>query len=220
MYINVLAVLSISISTVSGFCQINECSLSNSSNCSWFDLIKEEFFTALEPPKPAVQDPDHLFNLIYNPLEPNCQTLRIDSLIDHSTSFVFSLDVECASHLFATFSVIFNVSFQQPHDSASISCITRDAVTMNRAKKCGLFAGEQLRLTFSDDGDQLLIEDMAGNVPTSLMLQKTEYQENMNCVCRSHKIYWMERWPCMMIAEREIFNAKLNSASNGTVSDE
>ncbi|KAL1375378.1 hypothetical protein pipiens_004678 [Culex pipiens pipiens] len=193
-----------------------DCSLSNSSNCSWFDLIKDEFYTPLGPPKPAVHHPEHLFNLIYSPLEPNCHTLRIVSLIDDSASFVLSLGVKCASHLAASLAVFFNVNFRQPNDSAAISCITRDAVTMNLAQKCGHIAGEQLRLTFSDDGDQLAIEDLAMDVPTSLTLQKTKHQTDMGCVCRSLKTYWMERWSCMMIAEQEVLTAKQNSTSNGT----
>lgn len=219
-HIIVLAIFTISISTVSAFCQLSECSLSNSSNCSWFDLVKDEFYTPLEPPNPVVQDPEHLFNLIYNPLEPNCQTLRIESLIDDSAAFLFSWGVKCASHLAATFTVFFNVNFQQPSDSASVSCITRDAITMNLVRKCGHIASEQLRLTFSDDGDQLVIEDIAMDVPTSLTLQKTKHQTKIDCVCRRLETYWMERWSCIKIAEQEILNAKLNLTSNGTVSVE
>lgn len=80
---------------------------------------------------------------------------------------------------------------------------------MNRREKCGFFANEQLILSFSDD--QLLMEDLSGTVPkgSSLLLRKTEFRKNNECVCEKMESFWDNTWNCTFFAEIEVLNTKL-----------
>lgn len=205
-------------SAVGTFCQLGDCSLTNSSNCSWIDLAEDEFYVPLEPPNPAAADPEHLFNLIFDPSEKSCRFLRVGRLFLEFGKFAFLFEVLCASNVHSSFVILFDVYTQQNYNSTVISCIRRDAVRINQAKKCGFFAHEKLRLTFSENADQLLMEDLTGEGPnrTSLLLQKTKYYKNMLCTCNGLQTYWWQKYGCIQDAEREILNVNLALNSNET----
>lgn len=207
-------------SAIGTFCQLEDCALTNLSNCSWFDLPEEEFYVPLEPPNPAAADPDHLFNLIYDPTEKSCIFLKVGRIILDNGRFALYLKVQCAFQLNGKLIIFFDVNFQQPDSSALISCIKRDAVGMNQAKKCGFIAREQLRLTFSGNGDKLLVEDLSGEGQnrTSLLLKKTKYYRNMVCNCNDLEAYHLEKIPCIIDAEIEILNRNLVPNNNRSLS--
>lgn len=191
----VLAVFS-SETIVESTCQIGDCSLPTMSNCSQFDKIFTQHFVALQPPEPAVDDPDHLFNMLYNPFEDDCLYLRVAAMHKIFLNKMFALMLECAFHHSRISAVNFEVTFQQSNNSGSIQCISRNANSMQLGEKCGIFANEQLRLTFSND--QLLMEDLSSNVPegTSLRLSKKVYQLNKQCVCQNLTMFWIKKQSC------------------------
>lgn len=69
-------------------------------------------------------------------------------------------------------------------DIQSISCIQKNTVFVG-GRTCPSPAGEKLRLTFLDNGDRLLMEDLSGKVPngTSQMLHQTNRSKETQCEC-------------------------------------
>lgn len=181
---------------VESVCQIGDCSLPTMSNCSQFGKISTHHFVARQPPRSTIDDPDHLFNMLYNPFENDCLYLRVDALNNNYLNNKFALILECAYHHSRISAVNFEVTFQQSNGARSLQCISRNATSMQLGVKCGIFANEQLRLTFSND--QLLMEDLSSKVPegTSLLLSKTDYQRNKQCVCQNLTLFWIKKQPC------------------------
>lgn len=187
-------------------CHISDCSLPSSSNCSLNHNIHGENYIPvnnLSHTSPPMDDPGHLFNLLQDPLEEDCVFLGLHNS-NISGEFIFSLAVSCRSQIGISSRITFQVN---SNSEAANSCLERDSKSMKRAKKCGIFANVQLKLTFlGDDEDQLLLEDWSDKVPsgTSLLLRKIEFGREKRCSCRNLTMFWIKKQNCMQSALKEI----------------
>lgn len=186
--------------TIEGYFHVGDCSIPDRSNCTWPELVRFEYYIAAEQFAPKIDDPDHLFNLIHSP-EKNC----IDVVISKSTTpfgkFELILELMCASSPYNSYQLNFDLSFRYTNNRLTVSCFTRNTRTTLHGSNCGHFVHEQLRLTFLENGNQLLIEDLSDKVPvgTWIMLQKRiGYRFSKKCICSNLGSYWDEKMFCFV----------------------
>lgn len=196
-------------SPVTGFCQLGDCSISDESECSWGDLVKEGFYAPVEQNMPQVTDVDHLFNFLNNPFEKNCVQISFTTFYSKDDGYTILLHVQRASEMYGGIRIVFLIQFHQSSNS-SISCFQRDALREYQRKKCAFFVHEQLRLTFFENNEFLLIEDLSSRVPkgTRLILRKIGYQVDMKCLCDDLESYGYDTIQCLLDAEQELENSK------------
>lgn len=70
---------------------MSDCEMSTHSNCTWDGLDRDQFYTPVQLIGPKIDNPDHLFNLIHNPLEDNCTYARLV----YSKEMMFMLSEQC-----------------------------------------------------------------------------------------------------------------------------
>lgn len=192
-------------------CHLSDCAIRAESNCSYNDLTGIELPLHYAPVKrngPMIKNPDHLFNLLVNPQEKDCVSLDISTSAGSELELFVS--VQCGMDFSSTFSVAYATKFRTQIEpqvfTAPLSCIKPDVTTDNLIKKCGIFAHERLRLTFLDNGAQLLIEEMAARAPkgASVMLKKAKYGSPKGCRCLRFVNYWNKYRRCATDAEKEL----------------
>lgn len=197
----VLAIWAVSSNVASAnSCVISDCSIANSaSTCSLklFDNIWRRLqYYPLEQNEPHIDDSEHLFNIMYNHQERSC--IKLEIYVDINYWSWFKLDVRCLSSLtIQTFGINFEPKF---HQAKNLSCIKYNEMFILNGEPCDTSAGEKLRLTFLDNGDQLLLEDLSGKVSngTSLLLQKTDAvsEGRPSCECPSVKKFFDKKKNC------------------------
>lgn len=211
VYPVVLVILALSLPprAAGSSCLISDCSLPSGSNCSWDSFVGIDNYllvnnTSLTSPPP--NDPEHMFNLLQDPLEEACVFLHVYHR-NMTGELIFMLTVSCRSQISDISKITFQVNSNQSNSPASNYCLERDSKSMKSAKKCGIFANVQLKLTFlGDDKDQLLLEDLSDKVPsgTSLLLRKIKFGRDKRCSCRKLTMFWIKKHKCMQNALTEI----------------
>lgn len=183
-------------------CSISDCSLRVPSNCSF--VAKKECYTALDQPKPKTGDPEHLFNLLYDPLEKGCVSLKVQTLIK-SDEAVLKLDVYCKSSLSESVVKYFVINFSATGKPGSISCF-------GNAEMCKLLNHEQLRLSFLGNGDELMLDDLSSKVPKGswMWLRKTECTKNETCVCQNFNAMKKDNSECTKISTQVTTASAIN----------
>lgn len=189
---------------INGFCQVGDCSISDSSNCSWPELVKHEYYKPVEQFAPRIDNPDHIFNLMYPQDEKNCINIRIARYVNDKGEFELHLFLLCTSIMRSEYVLFFKVNLSFSNDQARVSCFERETRTIEKSY-CGLFVHEQLRLTFLENDNRLLIEDLSDKVPAGawIMLQRREMRENKKCVCLNLNSYWAEIVDCSSLKNGE-----------------
>lgn len=210
----VILIAWIAVPPVTGFCQLVDCSISNASECSWAELVHDNLFVPVEQNMPRITDPHHLFNFLYNPFERNCVRVRFSTFEEPINSF--QLGVSCGSNMNPGIHLTFLIQFHQSSNGSLVSCFKRGKVTKNQGKKCNYFAHEQLRLTFIENYDQLLVEDLSNKVPkgTRLILRKIVPELDKRCVCHHLELYKSEKYECRYNVAVETRYAKNNKNKN------
>uniref|UniRef100_A0A8D8BTC1 (northern house mosquito) hypothetical protein n=1 Tax=Culex pipiens TaxID=7175 RepID=A0A8D8BTC1_CULPI len=209
VYPVVLVILALSLPprAAGSSCLISDCSLPSGSNCSWDSFVGiDNYLLVNNKSSPPLDDPEHLFNLLQDPLEEDCVFLQVYHR-NMTGELIFMLTVSCRSQISDISKITFQVNSNQSNSSASNYCLERDSKSMKRAKQCGIFANVQLKLTFlGDDKDQLLLEDLSAVVPsgTSLLLRKVEFVGDKRCSCRKLTMFWIKKHKCMQNALKEI----------------
>lgn len=199
----VILIAWVAVSPVTGFCQLSDCSISDASECSLFELVEDNLYVPVEQNRPQMTDPNHLFNFLYDPFERNCLRVRFSTFKD--TINYFQLGVNCGSKMNSGIHLTFLIQFHQSSNGSLVSCFKRDKVTKTQGKKCNYFAHEQLRLTFIENYDQLLIEDLSDRVPkgTRLILRTIMPELDRRCVCHDLESYRSEKYECRYNVEVE-----------------
>lgn len=175
-------------------CQISDCSLASGSNCSWINSGRMADYIAVQNTSlttPPPNNPEHLFNLLQDPRHSRCIYMSF-----FVRGGILKLGVQCSS-IYNSFS---EMSFQVKFNQSSGHCIERSSLTKKRAEKCGIFANEQLKLTFlGDDEHRLLLEDLSGMVPagTSLLLQKMNPAFDKQCECPNLIMFLIKKQSCI-----------------------
>lgn len=173
-------------------CVLSDCSVPSSSNCSrqLLDRFIGRKRSYLPPEQTGlnISESDHLLNLLNDSPERKC----IDLQTGQSYFFVpfvlfeelYCIELVCHSVYFRTLALDYVLHIKNYSDMQSKLCIKHNAIQIN-AEYCSSPVGEKLRLTFFDNGDRLLMEDLSGKAPngTSLMLQKTNRVDNTKCEC-------------------------------------
>lgn len=156
-------------------CQISDCSNGERSNC--FFVPKKECYTALDQPKPKIADPEHLFNLLYEPYEKGCVSLKVETFFK-SDEAALKLEVYCKYSLSKSLVKYFVINFSVTGKPGSIAC-------HRNAEMCKFLKYEQLRLLYLGNGDELVLDDLSSKVPNGswMWLRKTECTENKTCAC-------------------------------------
>lgn len=206
----VIFIASTVFSSVVGFCQLSDCLISDASECSWVELVEDNFNAPAEQNMSQMTDLDHLFNFLFNPFERDCVRINFSKPHLIKAGNFFDLTVYCGSKMVLSIHLTFLVQFHQPSNGSLISFIKRDEIKEFQGKKCDLFAHEQFSLTFMENNDQLLIEDLSSIVPrgTRLILRKTDGTPDRSYQCQDLITYRDEKTDCL--------NKPKKASGNGT----
>lgn len=168
---------------VHSFCQFADCSIPTApaSTCSVEEFKIQETYFPLQQPNPAIEDPAHLFNTIYDHQENGCIEVIFGVSSNNSQGFDYWMVVRCRTKILASVQLMFRVHLEQ----GSITCLQRNNGSQWIANHCKVFARERLRLNFKHNRTQLLLEDLSGQgkLIASLLLHRHDNQRNYTCNC-------------------------------------
>ncbi|KAL1377352.1 hypothetical protein pipiens_001547 [Culex pipiens pipiens] len=144
---------------INGLCQLSDCSTPTSlhPSCPSEDFTKLEIYEPLEQTKPAVQDPHHLFNLIYDQSASNCTEVGLGPSEHDSRGFNYYLTVACRSSNY--FGV--HLGLEATLDQEAVTCFRPMNETTWMAKRCRIFVQERIRFNFELDRGLLMLEDLS-----------------------------------------------------------
>lgn len=154
-------------------CQISDCKLPSNASlaCEILNITNSaNYYQPTYKTDSFIADSSHLFNMIYDLQGTGCTYASFGSYY-----FSFVLACEPAQP--------FRLGFALDRSERGIPCIKQLEKYDVERKKCGLYAHEQIRLTY--DNDLLRIEDLSIN-GSSLTMRAVNHSRN-NCSCSKVK---------------------------------
>lgn len=189
LYKKILALLQVFATSIFGFCELNITTIPprtqpGISNLS--DYYEIERYTPLEQLRPVIEDPEHLFNLIYDAQEPDCIQVRLERFSAKSSLSIYPDCRNWIDSMAALRTTQVSPEFCESHKS----CYRCDNKTVQIAKSFNGFAREQLRLNFLLAEGLLLMEDLSSRGPQGLwMMLRKDKLRNRPCKCEKLRLF-------------------------------
>lgn len=174
---------------VSGLCALNVITIpvkTEAETTDAFGVYYVEKYIPLEQTRPVVrQNPEHLFNLLYDPREPGCTQLTVErSSVGTPDKFTFSLSPDCYQKPFGSVVSLDYAGMSQ--DGARTMRYKCRNGTLQLAHHFSDFILVQLRVSFLFAEELLLMEDLSARAPPGswMMLRRDTGNGTKKCACK------------------------------------
>ncbi|KAL9701615.1 hypothetical protein quinque_005056 [Culex quinquefasciatus] len=171
---------------VSGLCALNVITIpvkTEAETTDAFGVYYVEKYIPLEQTRPVVrQNPEHLFNLLYDPREPGCTQLTVErSSVGTPDKFTFSLSPDCYQKPFGSVVSLDYAGMSQ--DGARTMRYKCRNGTLQLAHHFSDFILVQLRVSFLFAEELLLMEDLSARAPPGswMMLRRDTGNGTKKC---------------------------------------